>query len=94
MFIRNILKCIIVGKSCLPFFIPDNIKSDAVNLTVTGSGYKGISLAGSFKLKIQKNSNLIFIETDKPVYKPGQTGMINEIIKICVHNLKSVCISL
>ena len=71
----------------MSFYIPDDIKTDVVSLTVIGIGHNGISFAGSFNLKVQKNTNLIFIETDKPVYKPGQTGMINDSIEICLHNL-------
>ncbi|NXT44805.1 A2MG protein, partial [Pelecanoides urinatrix] len=59
--------------TCIPFSLPkSNSESPATFLTVT---VKGATLQfSSRKSVLVKNSeSLVFVQTDKPIYKPGQT---------------------
>ncbi|XP_009872246.1 PREDICTED: alpha-2-macroglobulin-like, partial [Apaloderma vittatum] len=59
--------------TCIPFFVPkSNSQSSVTFITVT---VKGATLQfRSRKSVLVKNSeSLVFIQTDKPIYKPGQT---------------------
>jgi CD109 antigen len=56
----------IEGKGDIPLTIPD-LSEGSYTLQVMGDGF-----TGSAQVTIQNNF-LIFLETDKPIYKPGQT---------------------
>uniref|UniRef100_A0A8B9IRK1 Uncharacterized protein n=1 Tax=Amazona collaria TaxID=241587 RepID=A0A8B9IRK1_9PSIT len=75
--------------TCIPFSLPKSSSwSSVAFLTVT---VKGATLQfRSRKSMLVKNyDSLVFIQTDKPVYKPGQTG-IRERLDICILN-KNLC---
>ncbi|XP_053896221.1 alpha-2-macroglobulin-like [Malaclemys terrapin pileata] len=57
---------------CIPFTVPKSSSSSAAFLTVL---VKGPTLEfRSWKSMMVKNSeSLVFVQTDKPIYKPGQT---------------------
>ncbi|CAM5081698.1 unnamed protein product [Natator depressus] len=57
---------------CIPFTVPKSSSSSAAFLTVL---VKGLTLEfRSRKSVLVKNSeSLVFVQTDKPIYKPGQT---------------------
>uniref|UniRef100_A0A672UGV2 Macroglobulin domain-containing protein n=1 Tax=Strigops habroptila TaxID=2489341 RepID=A0A672UGV2_STRHB len=61
--------------TCIPFSLPKSNSTSVTFLTVT---VKGATLQfRSRKSVLVKNSeSLVFIQTDKPIYKPGQTGMV------------------
>ncbi|NXA11557.1 A2MG protein, partial [Sapayoa aenigma] len=60
--------------TCIPFSLPKSNSTSVAFLTVT---VKGATLQfRSRKSVLVKNSeSLVFIQTDKPIYKPGQTVM-------------------
>ncbi|XP_071413403.1 alpha-2-macroglobulin-like isoform X1 [Pithys albifrons albifrons] len=60
--------------TCIPFSLPKSNSTSVAFLTVT---VKGDTLQfNSRKSVLVKNSeSLVFIQTDKPIYKPGQTVM-------------------
>ena len=69
--------------------MPDILHSGAYDIKVTGSG--GLSFTNETSLHYQAKSISIFIQTDKAMYKPGQTGRYqlfehvssNEKIRAC-----------
>ncbi|UCG84287.1 MAG: alpha-2-macroglobulin [Dehalococcoidia bacterium] len=54
------------GKGTLKFEVPD-IEAGAYEIRVTGNGFED-----SAQVRVERSS-LVFMETDKPIYKPGQT---------------------
>ena len=45
------------------------------NVTVTATEVNGnYSYSDSAKVKVESSKNLVFIQPDKPIYKPGQPG--------------------
>ncbi|KAI4886734.1 hypothetical protein NFI96_022087, partial [Prochilodus magdalenae] len=58
---------------CVPFKVPDvDVESKAsVNVQITGDR---TSLNKTTQILIKPPTQLILIQTDKPIYKPGQTG--------------------
>uniref|UniRef100_A0A8B9MJC2 Uncharacterized protein n=1 Tax=Accipiter nisus TaxID=211598 RepID=A0A8B9MJC2_9AVES len=63
--------------TCIPFSLPKSNSTSVAFLTVT---VKGATLQfRSRKSVLVKNSeSLVFVQTDKPIYKPGQTGSPEE----------------
>uniref|UniRef100_A0A8C3U2P7 Alpha-2-macroglobulin n=1 Tax=Catharus ustulatus TaxID=91951 RepID=A0A8C3U2P7_CATUS len=59
--------------TCIPFSLPKSNSTSVAFLTVTVTG--DTQQFKSRKSVLIKNSeSLVFIQTDKPIYKPGQTG--------------------
>ena len=56
----------IYGKGTIGFEVPD-VEEGEYEIRIKGDGF-----ADKVKIKIEKNF-LVFLETDKPIYKPGQT---------------------
>uniref|UniRef100_A0A8C3U2W0 Alpha-2-macroglobulin n=1 Tax=Catharus ustulatus TaxID=91951 RepID=A0A8C3U2W0_CATUS len=62
--------------TCIPFSLPKSNSTSVAFLTVTVTG--DTQQFKSRKSVLIKNSeSLVFIQTDKPIYKPGQTGTGN-----------------
>lgn len=64
-------------KKCLPFRIPSEISASKALFMASGMSQtspKTLLFNRSAEIQVQHSTDLIFIETDKPVYKPGQTG--------------------
>lgn len=57
--------------SCTPFAVPD-IPFSIASITVRVRG-PTLSFVNKKSMTITKTKNLIFVQTDKPIYKPGQT---------------------
>ncbi len=59
-------------------FVPSTIEGDRVELYVQGvsipEDYRNYNFTATKKVALNRNNLLTFIQTDKPVYKPGQTG--------------------
>lgn len=53
--------------------VPDNLHSGSYEIEVTGSG--GLVFTNKTGLSYQSKGISIFIQTDKAMYKPGQTGI-------------------
>ncbi|NWH62179.1 A2MG protein, partial [Geococcyx californianus] len=74
--------------TCIPFSLPkSNNQSSVTFITVT---VKGATLQfKSRKSVLVKNSeSLVFVQTDKPIYKPGQTVLFSSIADFhCSHSL-------
>ena len=52
--------------------VPDNLHSGSYKLHVQGTG--GLHFQNETDLTFESKSISIFIQTDKAMYKPGQTG--------------------
>ncbi|XP_072132745.1 alpha-2-macroglobulin-like [Mobula birostris] len=61
---------------CVEFTVPDieltNEQDSVAEVTVTGSGLSE-AVNVTKKVLLRKTQSLTFVQTDKPVYKPGQT---------------------
>ena len=55
----------------IDFLIPLNLKHQA-RLRITSTG--GASFDKTLKVEVRSSEDKIFIQTDKPVYKPGNKG--------------------
>ena len=55
----------------IDFLIPPNLKHQA-RLRITSTG--GASFDKTLKVEVRSSEDKIFIQTDKPVYKPGSKG--------------------
>ena len=60
--------------------IPSHLEQSSYTLVVTGTG--GLKFSHSRSVNVKSKSLSIFIQTDKAVYKPGQTGEISECKQI------------
>ncbi|NXI43162.1 A2MG protein, partial [Galbula dea] len=59
--------------TCIPFSVPESASQSPVTfLTVTVKG-KTLRFRSRKSLKVKNSESLVFIQTDKPLYKPGQT---------------------
>lgn len=58
--------------------VPSNYRYSSTNADLIIDGYKVGSKKDNFTeskpLSIEKQDNNLFIQTDKPIYKPGQTS--------------------
>ncbi|NXY09509.1 A2MG protein, partial [Pteruthius melanotis] len=73
---RSLIEDVVSEKdvfTCIPFSLPKSgVPSPAMFLSVT---VKGATLQFSSRnpVMVQNSESLVFIQTDKPIYKPGQT---------------------
>ncbi|NXP80327.1 A2MG protein, partial [Ramphastos sulfuratus] len=59
--------------TCIPFSLP---KSNSTSVAFVTVMVKGVTLQFRSRksVLVQNSESLVFIQTDKPIYKPGQTG--------------------
>uniref|UniRef100_A0A8B9TF45 Alpha-2-macroglobulin n=2 Tax=Anas platyrhynchos TaxID=8839 RepID=A0A8B9TF45_ANAPL len=59
--------------TCIPFSIPKlSIQSPVIFLTVRVKG-KTLQFISRKTVSVKNSESLVFVQTDKPIYKPGQT---------------------
>ncbi|XP_014795615.1 PREDICTED: alpha-2-macroglobulin-like [Calidris pugnax] len=59
--------------TCIPFFLPrSNSQSPVSFITVTVKG-ETLQFRSRKSVLVKNSESLVFIQTDKPIYKPGQT---------------------
>ena len=75
MFILEIIKLLhLTGRGrCFGFRVPSGVVKEAL-LAVRGEASDYV-FAANKTVGIKAESAITFIQTDKPIYKPGQTGM-------------------
>ena len=62
---------------CIEFPVPEDMETSSVMLTVAASSLTSsvdYRFMDSVDVEIMQKGLLTFIQTDKPQYKPGQTG--------------------
>lgn len=58
--------------------VPDSLHPGSYKLKVQGTGH-GLHFTNETDLAFESKSISVFIQTDKAMYKPGQTGIFNPI---------------
>ncbi|XP_035746419.1 alpha-2-macroglobulin-like [Egretta garzetta] len=58
--------------TCIPFSLPKSNSTSVAFLTVTVKGAT-LQFRSRKSVLVQNSESLVFIQTDKPIYKPGQT---------------------
>uniref|UniRef100_A0A8C3M1M4 Alpha-2-macroglobulin n=1 Tax=Chrysolophus pictus TaxID=9089 RepID=A0A8C3M1M4_CHRPC len=60
--------------TCIPFTIPKSTSQSTVTfITVTVKG-ETLQFRSRKSVLVKNSESLVFVQTDKPIYKPGQTG--------------------
>ncbi|NXF78870.1 A2MG protein, partial [Sclerurus mexicanus] len=60
--------------TCIPFSLPKSNSTSVAFLTVTVKG-DTLQFKSRKSVLVKNSESLVFIQTDKPIYKPGQTVM-------------------
>ncbi|NXP17764.1 A2MG protein, partial [Scytalopus superciliaris] len=60
--------------TCIPFSLPKSNSTSVAFLTVTVKG-PTLQFKSRKSVLVKNSESLVFIQTDKPIYKPGQTVM-------------------
>ncbi|KFZ49228.1 Alpha-2-macroglobulin, partial [Antrostomus carolinensis] len=58
--------------TCIPFSVPKSNSTSVAFLTVTVKG-ETLQFKSRKSVLVQNSESLVFVQTDKPIYKPGQT---------------------
>ncbi|NXL68045.1 A2MG protein, partial [Chordeiles acutipennis] len=58
--------------TCIPFSLPKSNSTSVAFLTVTVKG-ETLQFKSRKSVLVQNSESLVFVQTDKPIYKPGQT---------------------
>ena len=77
MAMQTYFKCFPGQSQVIDFTIPDNVPVTVVVLHVEAASVdsaRNYSFEADAKIAIRISSLLTFLQTDKPMYKPGQTG--------------------
>ncbi|NXW37049.1 A2MG protein, partial [Phaetusa simplex] len=62
--------------TCIPFSLPKSNSTSVAFLTVMVKGAT-LEFRSRKSVLVQNSESLVFVQTDKPIYKPGQTGTGN-----------------
>ena len=57
------------------FQIPNNVESGQYKLAVNGTISRQLAVHGVMSVGVAARGPTVLVQTDKPVYKPGQTGV-------------------
>ena len=63
---------VVQGTSVIPLSIPPNIVASTFTLRISGDDANGPAFSDSASVYVAESAVLLFLETDKPIYKPGQ----------------------
>ena len=63
---------VVQGTSVIPLSIPPNIVASTSTLRISGDDANGPAFSDSASVYVAEPAVLLFLETDKPIYKPGQ----------------------
>ncbi|NXH13201.1 A2MG protein, partial [Bucco capensis] len=72
---RSLIEDVVTEKDlfiCIPFVLPKSNRSSVALLTVRVQG-QTLLFQSRKALLLQSSESLVFMQTDKPIYKPGQT---------------------
>ncbi|NXH14274.1 A2MG protein, partial [Bucco capensis] len=72
---RSLIEDVVTDKdlfTCIPFSLPKSNRSSVALLTVRVQG-QTLLFQSRKALLLQSSESLVFMQTDKPIYKPGQT---------------------
>ncbi|NXR85212.1 A2MG protein, partial [Hypocryptadius cinnamomeus] len=58
--------------TCIPFSLPKSNSTSVAFLTVTVTG-DTLQFKSRKSVLVKNSESLVFVQTDKPIYKPGQT---------------------
>uniref|UniRef100_A0A8B9CF37 Alpha-2-macroglobulin n=1 Tax=Anser brachyrhynchus TaxID=132585 RepID=A0A8B9CF37_9AVES len=62
--------------TCIPFSVPKSNSTSVAFLTVMVKG-ETLQFRSRKSVLVKNSESLVFVQTDKPIYKPGQTGTGN-----------------
>ncbi|NXY54021.1 A2MG protein, partial [Callaeas wilsoni] len=72
---RSLIEDVVSEKdvfTCIPFSLPKSRLPSPVTLTVTVTG-DTLQFKSRKSVLVKNSESLVFVQTDKPIYKPGQT---------------------
>uniref|UniRef100_A0A803YIW4 Uncharacterized protein n=1 Tax=Meleagris gallopavo TaxID=9103 RepID=A0A803YIW4_MELGA len=82
---RSLIDDMVIEKdlfTCIPYSLSKSNSTSVALLTVTVKG-ESLQFRSRKSVLVKNSESLVFVQTDKPIYKPGQTGTENWV---CVNS--------